>query len=157
MLTDTFHVSLTTSVLQELTRENHYGSEVFLQYATGNKCRVIDIEQEQLFKRKACHWLNSLGQGELDTIKCFMGGGQDFIIIDDGRAARYCSKNSLPFINALLFPKLLNFGNIFSKDECYAGMDRLIGLGRYSVEVIGWARNCKKEALFFAIPDKCGV
>ena len=152
-LIDFYHVSLTQSVLHELTRENYYGADTFYHYAAVQKIRVLDEQNVPFPPKKTCQSLRSLDQGELDTIKCFIASDQDFIIIDDGRAARYCSKNNIAFINALLCPRLLYYCNSISVDECNAAMDTLIRIGRYSAEVIEWAKNCKKEFLLFAIPD----
>jgi predicted nucleic acid-binding protein len=151
-LTDAYHVSVVRTVLEELTRENHHGSATFLRYVSLNKLKVIDIKNIPAKCASSGISLSSLDQGELDTIKCFTAGSHDFIITDDGRAARYCKANGLPFINALLFPRLLYFSGYVSWQESNNKMDAIIRIGRYSSEVIEWAQNCQKENLIFAIP-----
>jgi len=146
-------VSQTQSVLHELTRKNSFGADKFRQYAILDTIKTIDVQNMSFPLKKAAQALPVLGKGELDTIKCFWAGNQDFIIIDDGRAARYCSNNNIPFINALLFPRLLYFSSSISNDQCNALMDKITQLGRYSGKVMAWARSCKKESLLFAIPD----
>ena len=152
-LLEVYHVSLTQSVLHELTRKNSYGTDTFLHFAAREKIKIIDVKNLAFPLKNTAPALPILGQGEADIIKCYGAGDQDFIIIDDGRAARYCSKNNIAFINALLFPRLLYFSSRISLDECNGLMDTIIQSGRYSGKIIAWARSCKKEALRFAIPD----
>jgi predicted nucleic acid-binding protein len=155
-LLDIYSVSQTQSVLHELTRENHFGTETFRQLAARNKITVIDVQNTTL-PIKAHRTRHALGRGEFDTIKCFEAGSHDFIIVDDGKAARYCTKKSLAFINALLFPRVLFLNNNISQEECNAYMDKIIRHGRYSGKVIAWAQNCKKASLLFAFPDDGGI
>jgi predicted nucleic acid-binding protein len=151
-LTQVYDVSQTHSVLHELTRKNYYGAEIFCQYAAEKKIRIIDVQNVPFPIQEAGQALPSLGQGELDTIKCFWTDNHDFVIIDDGKAARYCRKNNIAFINALLFPRLLYFNRSISLARCTAVMNKLVRAGRYSDEIIAWAQNCKRESLLFAIP-----
>jgi len=152
-LTNVYHVFVARSVLQELTRRKHHGTDTFLRYASLHKIRVEDgediLSQSEIYAAP----LRSLDQGELDTIIYFESGNYDFIITDDGKAARYCIENRLPFINALLFPRLLNFAGFMSWQGSNDKMDVIIRFGRYSQEVIERARSCHKESLSFAIPD----
>ncbi|MDX1775165.1 MAG: hypothetical protein R3297_01140 [Desulfobulbales bacterium] len=151
-LVEVYHVSQAQSVLHELTRKRSYGTDAFLQYAAQKKIKIIDVQHMELPLKNAARIPDFLGQGELDTIKCFWAGKQNFIIIDDGRAARYCSKNNIDYINALLFPRLLYFSGSVSLDSCNYLMDKIIKFGRYSGKIAAWARDCKKEDLLFAIP-----
>jgi len=151
-LTEVYNVFVTRSVFGELTREKHHGTETFLSYVSLSKIMVIDVENDPPISNHLEEGMNSLDQGEFDTIKCFVTGKHDFIITDDGRAAKYCNKNGLSFINALLFPRLLYFADSISWQESNDKMDVIIINGRYSSSVIEWARNCQKESLFFAIP-----
>jgi predicted nucleic acid-binding protein len=151
-LTDVYHVFVTRSVLQELTRRNHQGADTFQRFTSLKKIRIIDLENVLLKCKNSGDSLCFLDKGELDTIKCFGAGDHDFIITDDGRAARYCKKNGLPFINGLLFPRLLYFADLISWQESNNKTDAIIDIGRYSTEVIEWAQNCQKESLSFAMP-----
>jgi predicted nucleic acid-binding protein len=151
-LTNVYHVFVTGSVLQELTRKNHHGTDTFLRYVSLQKIRVMDGEEFSSNCEISVTSLRSLDQGERDTIKCFEFGNYDFIITDDGKAARYCKENGLPFINALLFPRLLVFAGFMSWQESNDKMDAIISFGRYSTKIIEWARSCQKESIPFAIP-----
>ena len=157
MLTSFYHVSITRSVFQELTGNVRYGAEIFHRYAVEEKLKIYTVENMLGSGIAPCKSFGSLHQGESDTIRCFQSGKHDFIIIDDGPAARYCYKNKIDFINALLFPRVLLFNNSISDNECKSYMNDLVRLGRYSSEVITWANNCKRESLLFAILDNCGI
>ena len=153
-LTNIYGVFVTRSVLQELTRGNQYGADTFLRYVSLHKIRVIeegDIHSLSGISKAPIR--SSLDQGELDTIMCFASGDYDFIITDDGKAARFCKEESLPFINALLFPRMLNFAGLLSRQASNDKMNNIICFGRYSKEVIELAWSCRKESLHFAIPD----
>ena len=156
-LTGFYRVSQTQSVFLELTSNNRYGSDIFRQYAAVQKLIILEVQNKSGPFKTNGQSLHSLDQGESDTIRCFKTGKYDFIIIDDGPAAKYCYKNNIDFINALLFPRVLFFSNIISLHECNGYMDELVLNGRYSGEVIALANNCKRESLLFAIPDNCGI
>ncbi|UCD66430.1 MAG: hypothetical protein JSW69_02045 [Deltaproteobacteria bacterium] len=156
-LSDFYQVSQTQSVFFELTMEDRYGAGIFRQYTAEKKIKVTDVENGPRPAKTCDQSLHSLDQGELDTIRSFKAGKHDFIIIDDGPAAKYCYKNNIDFINALLFPRVLFFSNNISLDECNGYMDELVRYGRYSDEVIAWANNCQRESLLFAIPANCGI
>jgi predicted nucleic acid-binding protein len=156
-LTDFYHVSQTQSVFLELTSNNRYGADKFRQYGAERKLKILNVDNVIGPLDTTNQALHSLDQGESDIIRCFKTGKHDFIIIDDGPAAKYCNKNNIDFINALLFPRVLFFSNNISLDECKGYMDQLVLNGRYSGEVIAWAYNCKRESLHFAIADNCGI
>ncbi|MFC1837584.1 hypothetical protein ACFLYW_02765 [Thermodesulfobacteriota bacterium] len=151
-LTGFYRVHVTRSVFLELSRQNYPGADVFLNAVSNDMIKVIDVVDIPAGDITPVDALYSLDQGERDTIKCFKAGGMDLIITDDGRAARYCKENKLPFINALLFPRLLYFAGCISWEESTMKMDDIIDFGRHAPQIIEWARNCRKETLAFAIP-----
>lgn len=150
-LSDIYHVFVTGAVLHELTRGRRYGVDIFRQYVRLNRIAVIELEDVINLKSGNLDLPDSLGRGERNTIRCFMSGSFDFMILDDGRAARFCKENNMDFINALLFPKLLNFMGYLSLQECNKKLNRVINFGRYSAEIVEWARNCRKDSLAFAV------
>ena len=152
-LTDMYQVFVTNSVFLELIWKNHYEADIFQRCVSLHKIRVIEEDVLPLSGISQAAMGSSLDQGELDTIMCFATGDYDFIITDDGKAARFCKEESLPFINALLFPRLLNFAGLMSRQASKDKMNDIIWFGRYSKEVIELAWSCSKESLHFAIPD----
>lgn len=151
-----YHVFIPRSVLQELTLENRAGAAVFAHHVTADIIKVIDTDKVVPNSTALSKAMNSFGKGERDTVMCLKAGKGDFIVTDDGKAARYCQDKALPFINALLFPRLLYFAGIMSINESRTKMASIIHVGRYSPQITAWAFNCSKEALAFAIPRKVG-
>ena len=151
-----YHVFIPRSVQQELTRENLAGAAVFAHHVTADTIKVLDIDMVVPNSTALSKAMNSFGKGERDTIMCLNAGKGDFIVTDDGKAARYCRDKALPFINALLFPRLLYFAGIMSINESRTKMASIIHVGRYSTQITAWAFNCSKEALAFAIPREVG-
>jgi len=151
-----YHVSISRSVQQELICNNRSGAATFAHYVTSDTIEVIDTDNEVPNSKALTIGLNSLGKGERDTILCLKAGMGDFIVTDDGKAARYCQGKALPFINALLFPRLLYFAGIMPFNESSAKMETIMGIGRYSPQITAWAFHSSKEALAFAIPQEVG-
>jgi len=156
VLTGVYHVFIPRSVQQELICNNRSGAATFAQHVTAGTIKVIDTDNAVPNSTALESGLNSLGRGERDTIRCLKAGKGDFIVTDDGRAARYCQDKALPFINALLFPRLLYFAGIMSPNERRTKMETIIRIGRYSPQITAWAFQSSKEVLAFAIPQEVG-
>jgi len=149
-LIDLYLTVISESVYAELTHEGYAGAEAFKIYCHEKKICVrgdvcgINNDADYLTT------LAGLGAGERDTIMLYHKGIGEFIVVDDGRGARYCKKNGIPHINALLVPRLLyNAGKIDGDDRNHL-MDIIIEYGRYSPWVIDYARTCDdKELRYF--------
>ena len=114
-----YQVSITPSVKHELTSENRAGAERILHLIHVEKIRLTGHQNTSFIKSTSSSSSSSLDRGERDTIRCFEAGRYDFIITDDGKAAKYCSLNDIPFINALLLPRVLYFMNNFTLQPGY--------------------------------------
>ena len=147
LLARTYNIVLPTSVYIEITAKPYAGSREYEQLAEGNKIGV----QENTDSQKITG-MERLDTGEYDAIQLFYNGVGSFIITDDGPAARYCKKAGVPFINALLFPVILRFAQIKDDDFCVEAMERIIENGRYSYDIISFAKKCSQESITFAIP-----
>ena len=77
----------------------------------------------------------------------FVMGCGDLIIMDDGKGANVCKKSNIPYINALLVPRILLIAGILSKRECGAVTRSIIDCGRYSEKIIEFGRSCPDEML----------
>jgi predicted nucleic acid-binding protein len=153
-LVSVYRIFVARSVQEELTCKGRPGADKFAHFVTAETIKVIDVENVvPNYKVVSCE-LRSLDKGELDTIICLKVGMGDFIITDDGKAARYCKNKTLPFINALLFPRLLYFAGFISLQGSKMKMEAIIHIGRYSPQITAWAFTCAKETLAFAIPKK---
>ena len=95
---------------------------------------------------------SSLDKGERDTIHSFYAGAGDFIIIDDGKGAAYCRDNHIPYINALLFPRIILLTHSISKAEFDDKVGLITGIGRYSQKIIDYALNCSVDDIELFLP-----
>ncbi|WP_022665930.1 hypothetical protein [Desulfospira joergensenii] len=151
-----FNMVLARSVFQELTRKGYPGSESFL----GQEERVRDpagTVRSFAWAQQA----NGLDRGEKETILLYAESGQiqspdragGFILVDDGRAARFCRAQGFEFINALLVPKVLHFSGVMRNTDCDESMDRLRRLGRYSDRIISRAYAFTRADLDYFIKE----
>ena len=90
--------------------------------------------------------------GEHDIIVLKLSGRGDFIIIDDREGARFCQKNSLPFINSLLVLKIFYFSEKIDEINYHKSMSKLLAIGRYAKWVRDYVRDCTEKELFNFFP-----
>lgn len=147
LLVEIYDIVLPDSVYREITVNPYRGAEEYKMLVAGQKIRVQDSQDQQ--ERQG---MDGLDRGEHDAIHLFYAGLGEFIITDDGPAARYCRKAGIPFINALLFPVVLRLAQIKDEDFCRKSMEIIIEEGRYSQQVISFAGQCRIESIAFAIP-----
>jgi hypothetical protein len=76
----------------------------------------------------------------------------DFVLIDDGAAAKYCKQEQIPFINALLFPVILEPAGIENQGFTKYFFDIICKAGRYSETILNFAQNCPEEEISFFLP-----
>lgn len=140
-------VVMAESVYREVTRNGYPGAGIFKSLRFNTKILAVksvsdkDRVYETLFQNF------TLGQGEKDTLVLFLKGNGRFVIIDDGKGARFCRKQQIPYINALLIPKILCFCNRLSPEEQQLKFKLLVKLGRYSNPVVHYAENCPRHEL----------
>jgi len=146
-LTKTYRILMTKSVYEELTAEGYPGAKIFREYCKKKQFFVFLSEDEA-----ACRRIPLSGKGERDTVFRFLEGIGDFIIIDDGKGVGYCRDNSIPHINALLFPRILYLSGNISEKEYRSKTDAIIKVGRYSEKVITYSRDCSRNEIAFFMP-----
>ena len=144
-----YSIIVSETVFKEITKAGYPGADHFAACGRQKKLRIKKIDPEEKIKS-----LPSLHQGEQETVALFLQGFGKFIITDDGPAARLCKSQSIPFINALLVPRILFVNHILSVKESLKKMETLVMLGRYSEKIIDFARNCPAQDLRFFRPDK---
>jgi hypothetical protein len=130
---------MTASVLSEVTRSGYPGAEFFIDMERRQAVTIVSCDGRNAAQCPDALRLNLLDPGERDTIACQKDGRADFIIIDDGRVSGFCRDNDLPFINALLFPRILFLSGHFSAAACENKTARVIQCGRYSQRIIASA------------------
>ena len=139
------------SVYDELTAKPYSGAARIQEMQRRGKIRVLTLpSREGDFPRP--QQLAKLDQGEKDTIRLFLTGQGDFIITDDGAAARYCTAVQIPFINALLIPIIARFHDRLPTEQWLTHFNRVKFRGRYAQWVIDYARNCTQNDLLDFMP-----
>jgi len=174
-LMDAWQVVMAPSVFKEITKTGYPGASYFkslgekTHYRSG-KILIHEPTAAQPIEKKFI----SMGKGEKETIQifcnlagfCLSGQLKDseprmafkktgaFILVDDGRAARFCHARQIPFINALLVPKVFWYSSLMDKKEFLEKTDCLCELGRYSKTIMEMAQTFSKEDLNYFIRDK---
>ncbi len=149
-----FQLIMARSVFKEITAPGHKGVTWFRTQFEKRVYKVIALSCNSNSENDLGCYKN-FGTGERDTLCLYHEAQQGFILIDDGPAARWCTKQNIPFINALLVPKILMYKNLITKEDCENKMDILCGIGRYSkkIKTIAFALT-RKELSYFIITDK---
>ena len=142
-LSDKYDTTITQSVFNEITCNNYPGSEYFQKLCSD---QILTINNKNL-KNSNNNKLLNLGTGERDSILLFTQYKFDFIIIDDGKGAKYCRNNNIPYINALLIPKIFYFSKIITEEKYLKKTEDIISLGRYSEKIIEFVYQCSIEEL----------
>lgn len=142
-----YNIYITDSVFNELTESNNAGSIEVKQFKNEKSINIISLSLMRIPVEDEQKSLTSLGRGEYDTIVAYLNGVGDFIILDDGKGAVYCKKNKIPFINALLVPRILLIASIISKEEFDIMTHKIVEFGRYSEKIIEFTRSCSNGRL----------
>lgn len=139
------------SVVDELTQNTHPGAETYRQLLQ-NKIITTAQVMEEIRTENETDTLTNLDRGEKDSIRLLLSGTGDFLITDDGAAAKYCRHAGIPFINALLIPIILRFVDREKADHWHSYSNRVMTIGRYSEWVINYAQNCSRSDLLQFLP-----
>lgn len=144
-LVNVVSIVMAPSVYDEITQAEYPGAVFFRNAKQKGLFTIKKSIKNQGVIQALC--TSSLDSGEKETIELFLLNKKGFILTDDGKAARYCTRHKLPFINALLVPKLFYYNNILDEKKCKKDMDRVSLLGRYSDKIKKWAYECTYQDL----------
>ena len=133
-LTRAFSIVFASSVFDELTRPGYVGVMAFKQAVDKKQVAVRTQADPEVLT--AWPGLQALDPGEKETLCLFLETRQGFILTDDGKAARLCHRLELPFINALLVPRIFYFAGILDEQESKTHMKNLGRSGRYSEKIL---------------------
>jgi len=150
-VTEMYNVVMSQSVYEEITDNSLPGAVEYQQLVADNRI-TVQAPPAVESSRAISPVLRKLGQGEHDIIQLYYAGRGDFIMTDDGAAARYCKSEQIRFINALLIPMVIKCAGQQSDAYCQAAFDRVMNIGRYSNWVINYAEKCEREELSFFLP-----
>jgi predicted nucleic acid-binding protein len=143
-----FSPVLAASVFHEISRKGYPGSDVFTLFFRQGLFRVLPAT-DTLAPAPGPHEMDA---GERDTLCLFLERQQGFILTDDGQAARFCHKNTLPFINALLVPKVFWYAGHMTQKQAIDHMTTLCRIGRYTPAIKAFAFDCGLETLSRFLP-----
>ncbi len=131
---------------RELTIPGYPGAARFRQLFEQGKIQILP--SNAVAEIQDDNALNAMGAGENECIRHFLNGAGDFILLDDGRAAAYCRARRIPYVNALLVPRILALANEeIAAQNIADAMTRIYTLGRYATWVWDYARRCSDAAL----------
>ncbi len=147
-----FRIIFTASVFSEITRSGYPGAAIFSNSFENRRFDVAPFAETKFIEGRPQK--NEMDQGERDTIALYIENRKGFILTDDGRAALWCRDHDLPFINALLVPKLLYYAGLMNEKEYLSKMDFLCQTGRYSKKIKETAFSFNEKDLSFFIPEK---
>jgi len=160
LLLNAWQVVMTPSVFREITKSGYPGAAYF------NSLSEITLQEpgphsHPLFSLKS---FASLGRGEKDTIQSFCNlYGRNFketgafILVDDARAAKFCQAQQIPFINALLIPKIFWYSGLMKQKDYLNTTACLCNIGRYSQKIIEMAQKFSRDDLaYFTGKDSHG-
>lgn len=148
-LLDRYRVGSGPAVYREMTVPDHPGAEAFARWRQERRlvlhtCCGADHEPPAA--------LNRLDPGERECIQLYLSGIGKFIVIDDGPAAAFCRKNAIPYVNALLVPRLLAPRPIRDRRGVKNAVLAVYAEGRYASWVLEYALTCSDEELTFFLP-----
>jgi hypothetical protein len=159
-LLNAWQLVMTPAVFREITKTGYPGAAYFKTLGNipgDNTGRIIFQEpgpaDNPLFAQKG---FLAMDRGEQETLQLFYGSNGanktgNFILIDDGRAARFCHARQIPFINALLVPKLFWYAGRMDQHECLKKTAQLSALGRYANRIIEIAGQLSRKELAYFI------
>lgn len=153
--TQYFSMVMEANVYKEVRVPDHPGAKFFLSMVQKNSVKVSLADTDH---RVYITLPENLDLGERKTLILYFQNhcpeARSFIIIDDAKAARFCLRQEVPFINALLVPKILWFAGVLNKNDYIDKTALVIEKGRYSKTVIEKAKALSSWDLAAFIPDE---
>jgi len=151
-LVSLYQTRICDSVYREITRQGYSGAAEFQQLCNQQLIEILPgIEPGSVLPDSGRPRLNA---GEQDTIHHYQLGRADFIVLDDGRAARYCRKAGIPFINALLFPRILLILGLMPESDYHRKRNEIISYGRYAEKILKTALEMPDNEITPFLPDR---
>jgi hypothetical protein len=141
-----FHFRTGQAAFRELTVPGYPGADRFERLAATGGLEILPALGADPAIADAA--LSSMGPGERECIQHFLAGSGRFILIDDGRGAAYCRDHRLPYINALLMPRILALADPdIGRPAVAKALAQIYSLGRYAPWVLDHARHCGDAGL----------
>jgi hypothetical protein len=131
-------------VFREMTVGGYPGAAAFSRWQSEKR---IIIENAQALADDPTPGRGRLDPGEQECIDLYHSGAGSFLIIDDGRGAAHCRRQGIPFINALLVPRLLQHASVGNGADWQAALLEIFRIGRYAPWVKAYALSCPDDHL----------
>jgi hypothetical protein len=131
------------SVRRELTVPGYPGSDDFRRMVAEGLLEVLPTCAGPPLPADVA----ALDPGERECIALFLAGRADFIIIDDGRGSACCRRRGIPYVNALLMPRLLAPAAGAQAQDVAQAVQEIFRLGHYASWVLDFALQSSPEAL----------
>jgi hypothetical protein len=148
-LMENYRVGTGPAAFREMTVANYPGASAFLQWQQEERLVLHPQCPPELSVRTD---RNGLDPGERECISLFLNGSGAFVVIDDGPGAAFCRREAIPYVNALLIPRLLSPASATARVDAEAAMRQIFAIGRYAPWVLEYALTCPLEDLTFFLP-----
>lgn len=148
-LMDHYRVGAGPKVFEELTVTGRPGSGEFVRWQQEER---LVLHTPKGSAAETADNLKRLGPGERECIALYQAGAAAFIIIDDGPAAAFCRQSAIPYVNALLIPRLLDPHPANDGSGVADAVRAISAGGRYAPWVLEYALTCHPDALAFFRP-----
>jgi len=149
-----FTLLMPKTVFNEITRRGYPDARAFVR---AREQRVFRVRSSRPTADHLSPDLERLDPGERETIALYLeySGTREkgFVIIDDFKGAKFCRRHNIPYMNALLVPKVFWYSGIMDRSEYQKATNRILGLGRYSKQIIEKALELTQKDLGKFSPD----
>ncbi len=146
-----YRATMAERVYDELTIADYPGAEAFRRARARGALAVRPTDGVSLCL-SAFPELEALGAGERDTIRQYIDGFGAFILIDDGKGAAFCKEKHIPYLNALLFSRVLRLAGRITEADFRHKHDLILDVGRYSDTVVDYVRKATEEEVAPFLP-----
>lgn len=144
-----YRVGTGPAAFREMTVTDYPGARAFTQWQQEDRLALYPRCSPDLTGGMN---LQRLHPGERECIGLYTCGVGRFIIIDDGPGAAFCRREAIPYVNALLIPRLLNPDASIGDAGVEAAIRQIYARGRYAPWVLEYALTCPPEDLAFFLP-----
>lgn len=148
-VTAAYRVVMAASVFAEVTAPGHYGAAAFGRFYREGRFAMVNPPGPPMPEDRLPGGLHA---GERDTLLLYRCGCGDFIVIDDGKAAAHCRDAGIPYLNALLMPRVLHLSGRLSAVSGAKAVKAITAAGRYADWVVCYAREAADAVLTPFLP-----
>jgi len=143
-VTRCYDLLIPSSVYEEITVKDKPGAAHFQELRVRRAFQVLvyPADSPKMIENQKTDLLK-MGRGERDLLILYLAGCGSFPVVDDLQAVRFCVRHDIPFINALLLPKILHWAAVISAEEACTYLSNIERRGHYSGSVLERARTFK--------------